>query len=252
MAITGSQLGRVLTAWATTVSRDPVSTRVTMNETCGCVLVSNAAVGWPENAAARGRGPAGLVVRRSACNDRSRGLASWTSLPCSAGRRWIWLEYWEAGRVDVGRVGFAVLPVAAAAGFGGLASRKAPAVYQRLRKPPWAPPASAFGPVWSTLYVAIAVAGWRVYATASPMTRRLQLTQLTFNGAWPAAFFGIRDKRASLVIIAALDLSLGLEIARLLREDRGAAGLLMPYLAWCGFATVLNTAVSEPEANHSE
>ena len=152
--------------------------------------------------------------------------------------------------MDVGRLGFAVLPVAAAAGFGGLASRKAPVVYQRLAKPPWAPPSSVFGPVWSTLYVAIAVAGWRIHATGSPMTRRLHLTQLTLNGAWPAAFFGSREKRASLVIIAALDLSLGLEVARLSREDRRAAGLLAPYLAWCGFATALNIAVSEPEANH--
>ena len=152
--------------------------------------------------------------------------------------------------MDVGRLGFAVLPVAAAAGFGGLASRKAPVVYQRLAKPPWAPPSSVFGPVWSTLYVAIAVAGWRIHATGSPMTRRLHLTQLTLNGAWPAAFFGSREKRASLVIIAALDLSLGLEVARLSREDRRAAGLLAPYLAWCGFATALNIAVSEPEAIH--
>ncbi len=154
--------------------------------------------------------------------------------------------------MNVGRVGFAVLPVAAAAGFGGLASRKASAVYARLSKPSWAPPASAFGPVWSTLYVAIAVAGWRIYATASPMTRRLHLTQLALNGAWPAAFFGIRDKRTALVIIASLDLSLGLEVARLRQEDRRAAGLLVPYLAWCGFATALNAAVSEPEANHSK
>ena len=152
----------------------------------------------------------------------------------------------------MGRVGFAVLPVTAAAGIGGLASRKPPAVYQRLGKPPWAPPASAFGPVWSTLYLAIAVAGWRIYGTASPMTRRLHLAQLALNGAWPAAFFGIRDRRASLVIIASLDLSLGLEIMRLRLEDRRAAGLLMPYLAWCGFATALNAAVSEPEANHSQ
>lgn len=153
--------------------------------------------------------------------------------------------------VDVRRVGFAVLPVAAAAGLGGLASRKAPAVYQRLRKPRWAPPASAFGPVWSTLYVAIAAAGWRIYATASPTTRRLHLTQLALNGAWPAAFFGIRDKGASLVIIASLDLALGLEVARLREEDRRAAGLLVPYLAWCGFATALNAALSEPETNDS-
>jgi translocator protein len=132
--------------------------------------------------------------------------------------------------VDLGRLGFAVLPVAAAAGFGGLASRKAPTVYQRLTKPVWAPPASAFGPVWSTLYLAIAVAGWRIHATGSPMTRRLHLTQLALNGAWPAAFFGSRDKRASLVIITALGLSLGLEVARLRREDRRAAGLADRYV----------------------
>jgi translocator protein len=51
-----------------------------------------------------------------------------------------------------------VLPVAAAAGFGGLASRNARPVYQQLAKPPWAPPASAFGPVWSMLYFATVLA----------------------------------------------------------------------------------------------
>jgi tryptophan-rich sensory protein len=151
--------------------------------------------------------------------------------------------------VELDRVVFAALPVAAAAGLGGLASRSAPTVYARLRKPPWAPPASAFGPVWSTLYLAIGVAGWRIYATGSPTTKRLHLAQLALNGSWPPAFFGIRNKRASLLIIALLDLSIGLEIGRLRREDRRAAGLLVPYLLWCGFATALNAAVSEPVAS---
>jgi translocator protein len=68
----------------------------------------------------------------------------------------------------------------------------------------------------------------------------------------PCSFFGIRDKRASLMIIAALDLSLGFEVVRLRLEDRRVAGLLVPYLAWCGFATALIAAVSEPEASHSQ
>ena len=106
--------------------------------------------------------------------------------------------------------------------------------------------------MWSTLYLAIAVAGWRIYGTASPKTMRVHLIQLALNGACPAAFFGIRDKRASLVIIATLDLSLGFEVARLRLEDRRVAGLLLPYLAWCGFATALIAAVSEPEASHSQ
>ncbi|MGA9858308.1 MAG: TspO/MBR family protein [Solirubrobacteraceae bacterium] len=152
--------------------------------------------------------------------------------------------------MDLRRLGFAVVPVAAAAGFGGLGARRAAVVYQRLGKPVWAPPSSAFGPVWSTLYVVIAAAGWRLSATASGKTRALHLTQLALNGAWPATFFEIRDKRASLMIITLLDISLGVEVARLRREDGRAAALLLPYLAWSSFATLLNAAVTEPQPDN--
>lgn len=148
--------------------------------------------------------------------------------------------------MDLKRLTFAVAPVVAAAAFGGLASRDAPETYDRLRKPSWAPPASAFGPVWSGLYAATAVAGWHLYPRASRTTRGLHLTQLALNGAWPLAFFGVRDKRRSLIVIAALDAVLATEIARLRSEDPTAAALLAPYLAWTGFATALNSAVSEP------
>lgn len=140
-------------------------------------------------------------------------------------------------------------PVAAAAGLGGLGARRAPQTYRRLRKPPWAPPAAVFGPVWSVLYVAIAVAGWRVFANASRQTRSLHLTQLALNAAWPIAFFGIRNKRASLMIIALLDTALTAEVLMLRVEDPPAASLLMPYLGWSGFATALNVAVSDPDAH---
>jgi benzodiazapine receptor len=143
------------------------------------------------------------------------------------------------------RLAFAVLPVAGAAALGGVGSRRAPETYARLDKPDWAPPASAFGPVWSALYVGIAVAGWRVY-DASPRARRLHLAQLALNAAWPATFFGARDKRASLAVIGLLDATLAAEVATLGREDRVAAALLTPYLGWCGFATALNATVSDP------
>jgi benzodiazapine receptor len=142
---------------------------------------------------------------------------------------------------------FATGPVAAAAGLGGLGARHAPQIYSRLRKPSWAPPSTVFGPVWSALYVAIGAAGWRLFASASPPTKTLHLTQLALNGAWPIAFFGIRDKRASLTIIALLDGALTAEVLMLRREDPVAAILLMPYLGWSGFATALNAAVSDPD-----
>lgn len=144
------------------------------------------------------------------------------------------------------RLIFAAVPVAAAAGLGGLGARHAPQVYRDLRKPRWAPPAAAFGPVWSALYAGIAVAGWRVSGGASGRVRSLHLAQLTLNAAWPAAFFNARDKRASLVIIGLLDAAVAAEILALRREDRLAALLLVPYLAWTGFATALNAVVSDP------
>jgi len=147
--------------------------------------------------------------------------------------------------VNPRRLAFAVLPVAAAAVLGGLGSRRAPETYARLHKPGWAPPPSVFGPVWSVLYAAVGVAGWRVY-DASPALRRLHLAQLGLNAAWPATFFAARDKRLSLVVIALLDAAVAAEVARARDEDPVAARLLTPYLAWCGFATALNASVSEP------
>jgi translocator protein len=148
--------------------------------------------------------------------------------------------------MSTGRWIFAVGPAAAAAGLGGLAARHAPQTYRRLRKPRWAPPAAAFGPVWSALYAVNGVAGWRLSGRASRRARTLHLAQLALNAAWPAAFFGVREKRASLLIIGLLDATITAEIITLRREDRATALLLVPYLAWTGFATALNAAVSDP------
>jgi benzodiazapine receptor len=141
---------------------------------------------------------------------------------------------------------FATGPVAAAAGLGGLGARNAPQIYGRLRKPRWAPPAAAFGPAWSALYAGIGAAGWRLSGSASRRSRSLHLAQLALNAAWPGAFFGARDKRASLLIIGLLDAVVAAEILTLRREDPVAALVLVPYLAWAGFATALNAAVSDP------
>jgi tryptophan-rich sensory protein len=90
------------------------------------------------------------------------------------------------------------------------------------------------------------LAGWRLFRSASGRTKALHLVQLTLNAAWPALFFGVRDKRSSLLVIGLLDCALAAEIASLRREDSLAASLLLPYLAWCAFATVLNASVSDP------
>lgn len=148
--------------------------------------------------------------------------------------------------MTVRRIVAAALPVALAAGIGGVGSRNAPETYARLRKPAWAPPAQAFGPVWTALYVLIGIAGDRIERRGDHAARRLHLAQLALNGAWPHVFFARGRKTASVAVIAALDAVLAAEIVRLARTDRTAAALLSPYLAWTGFATALNASVSEP------
>lgn len=137
---------------------------------------------------------------------------------------------------------------AAAAVIGGLGSRRAPDVYAELEKPSWAPPAAVFGPIWTLLYAAMGAAAWRLWRTGTARTPlALHGAQLVLNAAWPAAFFAARSRRASLAIIAALDVTVGAELATAARHDRPAAALLAPYLAWTLFATALNAAVRRPD-----
>jgi translocator protein len=148
------------------------------------------------------------------------------------------------------RVGAVLGPLAAAV-IGGLGSRNAPQVYRRLRKPPWAPPETVFGPVWTGLYVMIAAAGWRMAGRrTAPAVWTLHGSQLLLNAAWPWAFFAGSRKPASLIVITVLDAALISEVMLLTRRDRASAALLAPYLGWSLFATALNAAVSDPGEVH--
>ncbi len=135
-----------------------------------------------------------------------------------------------------------------AAAIGGIGSRRAPQIYGELDKPAWAPPAAAFGPVWTGLYAAMGVAAFRLSRRSARLALRLHAAQLVLNAAWPLAFFSARDRRVSLAVIAALDVLVAAETAVAAREDSVAAGLLTPYLAWCLFATALNAAVGDPSS----
>ena len=152
-------------------------------------------------------------------------------------------------RSSLRRLTFAAGAPLAAAGLGSMGSRSAPRVYQRLEKPAWAPPAAVFGPVWTLLYAAAGVAGWRLWEQrASRPLLALHAGQLALNGAWPFTFFAIRNRPASLAVIGLLDVAVATEVAAAARRDRTAAALLTPYLLWSLYATALNVAVRDPDA----
>lgn len=116
--------------------------------------------------------------------------------------------------------------------------------YQALAKPSFNPPNWVFAPVWSVLYVIIGVVGARTWLTLRrSMAMRLWFAQLVFNFAWSPVFFGLRDPTAALIIILGLLISVAAFIAASWRQDRTAALLFLPYLAWVAFATALNAAI---------
>ncbi|MDQ3810030.1 MAG: tryptophan-rich sensory protein [Chloroflexota bacterium] len=142
-----------------------------------------------------------------------------------------------------------------AAGLGNLFTLPAlDSWYRRLRKPSWTPSDRVFGPVWIALYTQMAVAAWLVVrgmarqpaASRSAAGRLALLTwwvQLVLNVSWSAAFFGSRSPAAGVLVIIPLSVAIASTAALAARVTRAGALLLLPYLAWTGFATALNVEV---------
>jgi tryptophan-rich sensory protein len=136
---------------------------------------------------------------------------------------------------------------AAAGALGALASVSAPEFYALLDRPSWAPPAGVFGPVWTLLYLSMALAAWLVWRERGWARARsalgLFVLQLAANALWSWLFFGWHQGALAFADILLL---LALIVATLFAFARVrslAAWLLVPYLAWVSFATALNFSV---------
>ena len=120
--------------------------------------------------------------------------------------------------------------------------------YAALEKPAFNPPSWIFGPVWTVLYALMGVAAWLVWRAgldrrAVKLALALFTIQFVLNLAWTPAFFGLESPLLGLAVIVPLWVTIVATIAAFSRIDRRAAGLLVPYLAWVSFATVLNYAI---------
>ena len=116
--------------------------------------------------------------------------------------------------------------------------------YRSLAKPAFNPPDWVFAPVWSLLYAIIGVVGARTWlALRHSMAMRLWFAQMVFNFAWSPVFFGLHDPTSAMIVILGLLVSVAAFIAVSWRQDRTAALLFAPYLAWVAFATALNAAI---------
>ena len=116
--------------------------------------------------------------------------------------------------------------------------------YERLRKPSFNPPNWIFPPVWTALYILIAVAGWRVFLR-DPQGPAfiLWVVALALNFLWSPVFFGLQKPAAALAVVLALLAVTIAFIAVAWPVDVVAAALFVPYAAWVAFASTLNTAI---------
>ena len=146
----------------------------------------------------------------------------------------------------IGLGGWGVLTFAAAAA-GALASARAGSFYGQLERPSWAPPSWLFSPVWTALYVLMAIAVWLVWRERGFAGARTALlfyiVQLVANALWTWLFFAWRQGGAAFAEILLLWVLILATIISFWRIRRLGAVLLLPYLAWVTFAAALTLAV---------
>lgn len=119
--------------------------------------------------------------------------------------------------------------------------------YTALAKPSWTPPNWIFGPVWTVLYVDMAVAAWLVWRQkgwpGAQVPLLLFLVQLAFNVAWSWLFFGLRNPGLGFANIILLWVAIVVTLVAFWRQSVLAGLLLVPYLAWVTFAGALNYSI---------
>lgn len=116
--------------------------------------------------------------------------------------------------------------------------------YAALAKPAFNPPNWLFAPVWTLLYILIAIAGWRVFErNRDGLPMKLWWLSLLLNFLWPPTFFSAHQVGAALVVILLLLATIVAFIGTAWRRDRVAAWLFAPYAAWVAFASVLNGSI---------
>lgn len=120
--------------------------------------------------------------------------------------------------------------------------------YKTLNKPSFSPPNWIFGPVWTTLYLLMGIASYLIWKQGIKKPKvRVALTfyaiQLVLNFIWSFLFFGLHSPILALIDIVFLWVFIVLTILKFYKISKPATYLLIPYLLWVSFASVLNLAI---------
>ena len=123
--------------------------------------------------------------------------------------------------------------------------RSIPTWYNTLNKPAFNPPNWLFGPVWTTLYILIGISVYLVWTNKKKNTTAFIIfgTQLFLNALWSILFFGLKNPLIAFIEIILLLAAILYTIIIFYKIDKNAAYLLIPYLFWVSFASILNFSI---------
>ena len=141
-----------------------------------------------------------------------------------------------------------LIPLAVGGISGFFTTKAIPGWYAQLNKPWFNPPNWLFSPVWTSLYIMMGIALWLVWKSDAPqiLKRRaiyLFAAQLVLNFFWSLIFFNLHQIGLALVEIIAMWGMILLSIVAFAKINKAAAWLLVPYISWVSFATILNYSI---------
>lgn len=154
----------------------------------------------------------------------------------------------KTSRTEWFALGVFLLVVAATATLGSVfTASSVDTWYYGLRKPGFTPPNWLFGPVWTIMYILIAVSGWLVWKkrgySGARRAMAFYIAQLALNASWSIYFFGLRSAFLGLVVIVLLIAAIAATIREFRYHERTAAWLMVPYLCWVCYAAALNLGI---------
>jgi tryptophan-rich sensory protein len=140
-----------------------------------------------------------------------------------------------------------IIPLAVGGISGYFTVSAIPGWYQTIQKPSWNPPNWVFGPVWTTLYALMGIAMYLIWTQPRSEQRQralhLNAAQLILNFFWSLIFFNLHAIGWALIEIIILWVVIVQTMFAYDRVYKPAAWLLLPYIVWVTFATILNGAI---------
>ena len=116
--------------------------------------------------------------------------------------------------------------------------------YSQIILPSFNPPSWVFAPVWTSLYVMMSIAIWKIWINSFDLELlKLYFIHLFFNGTWSVVFFGFHQIGLALVNLIIIIIFIIMLMKKYLMKDKLSFYLMIPYFLWSSYALILNSSI---------